>query len=90
MYAKELLKCGTEEDFCDAAAFFEALYQQSPSEEPACVLCRYYRQKGEIDRFEQKMCLGEIKRYLSEVEKEDNGNFYVDQIGMHFNELKNA
>jgi hypothetical protein len=49
-----------------------------------------YSEKGEIDRFEQKMCLSEIKRYLSEVEKEDNGNFYVDQIGMYFNELKNA
>jgi hypothetical protein len=36
------------------------------------------------------MCLGEIKRYLAEVEKEDNGNFYVDQIGIYFNELKNA
>jgi hypothetical protein len=49
-----------------------------------------FSEAGEIDRFEQKMCLGEIKRYLSEVEKEDNGNFYVDQIGMYFNELKNA
>ena len=49
-----------------------------------------FSEAGEIDRFEQKMCLGEIKRYLAEVEKEDNGNFYVDQIGMYFNELKNA
>jgi hypothetical protein len=49
-----------------------------------------FSEAGEIDRFEQKMCLGEIKRYLAEVEKEDNGNFYVDQIEMYFNELKNA
>lgn len=51
MYAKELLKCGTEEDFANAAPFFEGLYNQSPSEEPTCVLSRYYRQKGEVDRF---------------------------------------
>ena len=45
MYAKELLKCGTPEDFADAAAFFEHEYQKAPTEEATCVLVRYYRQK---------------------------------------------
>ena len=51
MYAKELLKCGTQEDFSDAAPFFEMEYQNHPSEESTCVLARYYRQKGQSDKF---------------------------------------
>lgn len=51
MYAKELLKCGTPEDFSDAATFFEREYQKSPTEESTCVLARYYRQKEAFDKF---------------------------------------
>lgn len=51
MYAKELLKCGTPEDFANAAPFFERLYQQMPNEEPTCVLARYYRQREQYDKF---------------------------------------
>lgn len=51
MYAKELLKCGTPEDFADAAAFFEHEYQKAPTEEATCVLARYYRQKELFDKF---------------------------------------
>ncbi|MDD6155548.1 MAG: glycosyltransferase family 2 protein [Lachnospiraceae bacterium] len=51
MYAKELLKCGTKEDFANAAPIFEGLYQKEVSEEAICILSRYYRQMGEIDKF---------------------------------------
>lgn len=51
MYAKELLKCGTLEDFSNAAGFFEHLYQKLPTEEPTCILARYYRQKEQYDKF---------------------------------------
>jgi len=51
MYAKELLKCGSQEDFADAALFFEREYQKNPSEESTCVLARYYRQKEANDKF---------------------------------------
>lgn len=51
MYAKELLKCGTNEDIAEAAPYFENLYQNNPSEEATCILVRYYRQNGETDKF---------------------------------------
>lgn len=51
MYAKELLKCGTDEDFAEAAPFFEGLYRQEPGEEPTCVLAHHYRIQGENDKF---------------------------------------
>lgn len=51
MYAKELLKCGSPEDFASAAPFFERLHQQCPNEESTCVLARYYRQKEQYDKF---------------------------------------
>lgn len=51
MYAKELLKCGSFDDFADAATFFEREYQKSPSDESTCVLARYYRQKEQFDKF---------------------------------------
>lgn len=51
MYAKELLKCGSSEDFADAALFFEREYQKKPTEESVCVLARYYRQKEAFDKF---------------------------------------
>ena len=51
MYAKELLKCGTPEDFSNAFPFFEGLYQKLPTEEPTCVLARYYRQQEQYDKF---------------------------------------
>lgn len=51
MYAKELMKCGTPEDFADAVPFFEGLYQKEGCEEAVCVLARYYRQSGDVDKF---------------------------------------
>jgi glycosyltransferase involved in cell wall biosynthesis len=51
MYAKELLKCGTPEDFANAAPFFEGLYAKEPCEEATCVLAHHYRIQNEIDRF---------------------------------------
>lgn len=51
MYAKELLKCGTDEDFAEAAPFFEGLYQKEPNEESTCVLARYYRIEEQVDKF---------------------------------------
>ncbi len=49
-----------------------------------------FSEKGSVDRFEQKMCMSEINRYLKQVEKEDNSNFYVDQIGSYFRKLQEA
>ena len=51
MYAKELLKCGTAEDFAAAAPFFRELYLKEPSEEASCVLARHYHLSGEADSF---------------------------------------
>lgn len=51
MYAKELLKCGTLDDFADSVPFFEHIYATSPNEEATCILARYYRLKGETDKF---------------------------------------
>lgn len=51
MYAKELLKCGTLEDFSNALAYFLGEYQKSPDDESTCVLTRYYRLHGDIDKF---------------------------------------
>lgn len=51
MYAKELLKCGTMEDFADAVPFFEHIYATAPNEEATCVLARYYRMNDEPDKF---------------------------------------
>lgn len=51
MYAKELLKCGTPEDFANAAPYFEGLYLNDACEEAACILARHYRQQNEGDRF---------------------------------------
>lgn len=51
MYAKELLKCGCDEDFSDAAPIFEALARKDSSEESTCILAHYYRIAGEYDKF---------------------------------------
>ena len=51
MYAKELLKCGSAEDFANAVPFLEGLYQKDACVEAACILARYYRLQNEIDRF---------------------------------------
>ncbi len=51
MYAKELLKCGSAEDFADAAPIFERLYMSEGSEEAICILARHYRLQEETDKF---------------------------------------
>ena len=51
MYAKELIKCGTLEDFSNALPYFLGEYQKSPDIEASCVLSRYYRLHGDIDKF---------------------------------------
>ncbi len=51
MYAKELLKCGSAEDFSDAAPIFERLYMSEGSEEAICILARHYRLQEETDKF---------------------------------------
>lgn len=51
MYAKELLKCGSPEDFANAAPCFEALYRQEITPESACVLARCYRLSHQTDLF---------------------------------------
>ena len=40
MYAKELIKCGTLEDFSNALPYFLGEYQKSPDIEASCVLSR--------------------------------------------------
>jgi glycosyltransferase involved in cell wall biosynthesis len=51
MYAKELLRCGTEADFKDAADFFRALYEENITDESTCVLARCARLEGDVDTF---------------------------------------
>ena len=51
MYAKELLKCGSPDDFADAAGFFEGIYALNPNIESTCVLARHYRLQGITDKF---------------------------------------
>lgn len=51
MYAKELLKCGTPEDFSDAAPLFLQQYAQNVQSASACVLARYYRLIQDRDAF---------------------------------------
>ena len=51
MYAKELLKCGSPEDFTNALPYFQGEYRNSPDIESTCVLSRYYRMNGDYDKF---------------------------------------
>ena len=51
MYAKELLKCGSHEDFANALPYFQGEYRNSPDIESTCVLSRYYRMNGDYDKF---------------------------------------
>jgi glycosyltransferase involved in cell wall biosynthesis len=51
MYAKELLRCGTDKDFFDAYEFFKKLYEENITEESTCVLAHAARLKGDTDLF---------------------------------------
>jgi glycosyltransferase involved in cell wall biosynthesis len=51
MYAKELLKCGTPEDFANAAPFFEKIYEDDVCVEAVCILAHHYRVQNDTDRF---------------------------------------
>lgn len=51
MYAKELLKCGSSEDFMNAAPLFEELYNKEALDEYASVLAHHYRTQADTDRF---------------------------------------
>jgi len=56
MYAMELFRSGTDKDFCEAApAFMQTMEQDGRSmdeiKEAICVLARYYRIKGDTEKF---------------------------------------
>jgi glycosyltransferase involved in cell wall biosynthesis len=51
MYAKELLRCGTDKDFADARDFFESIYEQNITDESTCILARCARLSGDLDTF---------------------------------------
>jgi glycosyltransferase involved in cell wall biosynthesis len=51
MYAKELLRCGSEKDFKDARAFFEELHNENITDESTCILARCARLEGDVDTF---------------------------------------
>lgn len=78
MYAKELLKCGTPEDFADAAPIFEGMYRAGASEETICVLARYYRQSNDGNHFFSIALKNVAENSFSEVCCE-LGFYYQDQ-----------
>lgn len=64
MYAKELFKCGTNEDFNNAFHVFSSTYSDSKrtsneKKEASCILARYYRINNNVNEF-MKLCLKDI------------------------------
>jgi glycosyltransferase involved in cell wall biosynthesis len=51
MYAKELLRCGTDEDFKNAYSFFKSLYDENISDESSCIVARCARLAQDTDTF---------------------------------------
>lgn len=51
MYAIELLKCGTLQDFINAQPLFEDLYLANVTDIYACVLAGCYRRRAFVDKF---------------------------------------
>jgi glycosyltransferase involved in cell wall biosynthesis len=51
MYAKELLRCGSPDDFADAYSFFKGVYEENITDESTCILARCARLSGDVDTF---------------------------------------
>jgi glycosyltransferase involved in cell wall biosynthesis len=51
MYAKELLRCGSDKDFDDAFEFFRIIYEENITDESTLILAHAARVKGDTDLF---------------------------------------
>lgn len=47
-----------------------------------------YADDGSMDKFEKKMYLNEINKYLKLIEQEEDANIYVKKIGEYYQDLK--
>jgi glycosyltransferase involved in cell wall biosynthesis len=82
MYAKELLRCGNEEDFEDARSFFKALYDENITDESTCIMARCARLKGETDTFFsvalKNVAMGGCSEIMCEL-----GDYYMERGNFH-------
>lgn len=78
MYAKELLKQADANDLKNALVFFETQYEQTSSQEAACVLARAYRLLGDSHHFMQ-ICLKDMASYPCAEICRELGYYYQDK-----------
>jgi hypothetical protein len=78
MYAKELLRCGSDADFANAYDFFKKLYGEEISDESTCVLARCARLEGDADTFFsvalKNVAMGGCSEIMCEL-----GSYYMDR-----------
>jgi len=81
MYARELLKLGTEEDLCAARDYFLGIYNDNPisdaGKEAACVLARLARKKKDIAGLMKYALKDMLEKPCSEICYE-LGSFYEE------------
>jgi glycosyltransferase involved in cell wall biosynthesis len=78
MYAKELLRCGTEEDFAAAYHFFKMLYDVNITDENSCIVARCARLEGDADTFFSAVLKNVIMGGCSEIMCE-LGTYYMER-----------
>jgi tetratricopeptide (TPR) repeat protein len=78
MYAKELLRCGSPEDFANAYSFFKRLYDENITDESTCVVARCARLSGDADTFFsvvlKNVAMGGCSEILCEL-----GSYYMER-----------
>ena len=75
MYARELYKCGDEEDFLRAADYFSIHYEAHADAESACILAHAARIQNSVDDF-FSICLKDLCRYSFSEDSYGRGQYF--------------